>query len=185
MRHSEFQQKALMHGVSLSETEAQALVPAGLGYMGDIASTFNANAVWADVQEGGKAGKYQQELALYECEKIPQACASKQAQIANANFRGNRGANAIRDGLRALGYEPGNNNTGWSSEDMTAWEAFTGENNLPSGPGLVNKVGLDKMQELLQGGPVTTTIAKVSKGGWLPWIIAGAVAAAAAVALGG
>lgn len=141
---------------------------------------FDAASVWADVEEGGKVGTYQ--AAKQGCMSQPGAdtslCAHFDSQISNANFRGNRGANKIREGLRALGYEPGNNDSMWGAADKSAWSSFAADNNVPAGPGLVSKAGVLKMGELLASG--ATGKAGIGALGWTLLLLA---AAAGTVAL--
>jgi hypothetical protein len=143
------------------------------------ASDFNADLVWADVLEASKVSGYQSivdSVCPGDTAQEQAMCAQAQSQVSNANFRGAKAANAIRDGLTALGYSPGQIQTPWGSADANAWKAFTGDQNLPSGPGLVNKVGLDRMEALLSGGGGGETIIAKAKSAW-PWIVVGVVGA--------
>jgi hypothetical protein len=145
------------------------------------APSFDADQVWADAEEGGKYSVYQQ--AKQGCLSQPGAdtslCAHFDKQIANANFRGNRAANAVRGGLRHLGYEPGMDDTVWGGADKAAWSKFAADNNVPAGPGLVSKSGVYKMGELIHGGGAAT--AGIGPLGWALLLLAGAAGTVALV----
>jgi hypothetical protein len=144
------------------------------------ASSFDADQVWADAEEGGRVGQYQASLAKLDCAsgQFEAECNAVKKMIADANFRGNRAANAIRGGLRALGYSPGNDNSPWGGADKSAWSEFASDNNVPAGPGLVSKAGVYKMGEMLAGG--ATGKAGMGALGWTLLLLA---AAAGTVAL--
>lgn len=148
---------------------------------GAVSGSFDADQVWADAEEGGKVSVYQQ--AKQGCLSQPGAdqslCAQFDKQVANANFRGNRAANAIRYGLRELGYSPGNDDTMWGGADKAAWSKFAADNNVPEGPGLVSKAGVYKMGELLNSG--ATGKAGLGSLGWALLLLAGAAGTVALV----
>lgn len=154
---------------------------AGLPSLGSVSTPppFNADQVWADALEASKASGYQSIINSTcpgEDQQEAAMCAQAQAQIAQANFRGNRAANAIRDGLRFLGYDPGMNDTAWSGEDASAWKAFAADQNVPAGPGLVSKAGVERMEQVLHGGGGGGggTTAKVAGIPWWGWALGAA-----------
>lgn len=142
-------------------------------------STFNADAVWADAQEGGNASVYQKQKqgCLNEPGADTSLCSKFDSMISNANFRGNRAANAVRDGLRQLGYAPGPNNSMWGGADIAAWKKFCDDEGVPAGPGLVSKSGLDAMEAKLGGGLMKGSMGK------LGWLAVGVAAVAVGAAL--
>lgn len=176
-------------------------VYAGYGYyhgMGAIRQTFNADQVWADAQKGGAIGATQASFSAGGCTgsgqhpdgpgPLADACLAIWKLMGSQNAAGLRAANAVREGLNELGYGPLTLSVAWGGADRSAWEAFTSKHNLPAGPGLVNKVGLDKMQDVLRGvgpngpnGPNGPSKAGLGKVGWLLLLLAGGAATVALV----
>lgn len=144
---------------------------------GGIADTFDAAQVWADAEEGGRGGQYQAALSKLDCNVHAAECGAVQKMISNANFRGLKAADAIRAALNELGYGPLNLGVAWSGADKAAWKAFTSKHGLPSGPGLVNKAGIYKLEEELTG----TSTAGMGGLGWALLLLAGAAATVALV----
>jgi peptidoglycan hydrolase-like protein with peptidoglycan-binding domain len=107
---------------------------------------FSADAVWADAQYWDTA---QAEKSSAGCDAAPgqPLCAQLDSQ---ANAASRRVAIAVQEALNALNY-PVAVDGAWGSETSGAWAKFTGDEGLPSGPGLVNKPGLDRMEGRLTG----------------------------------
>jgi hypothetical protein len=93
---------------------------------GSMASTFNAEAVWADVQAGA----------------------------AGNNLAGKRAAQAIQAGLSELGYSCPPTGS-FDNATIAQWKSFKSKNGLPAGSGLVQKDGLVLMEAQLKQGKVT------------------------------
>jgi len=157
---------------------------APLGALGADGSAFNPDQVWADVQEGGRVGQYQKEYEA--CVAVVMSggksrsaadadCAAAKGKIGQANFRGARAADAIREALNALGYGPLALGVPWSAADRAAWEKYTTDKGVPSGPGLVSKQGVYSLAESM--GTKTAGL------GALGWTVLLLAAGAGAVAL--
>lgn len=139
---------------------------------------FDPQQVWADAEEGGRVGQYNNSLSKLDCSKYTAECNAVKKMIADANFRGNRAANAVRDGLRALGYSPGQNDSMWSGADKAAWEKFCSDEGVPSGPGLLSKAGVYKLAERLGGGASKAGLGSL---GWGLLLLAGVAVTASLV----
>lgn len=136
----------------------------------DIRKSFNATQVWADAQLGGSC--YTPGNPMYEACSIQ----GEQAACGKCNYAGGKASDQIRRGLVELGYaEDLTTGVMWGGADKAAWEAFTADQSLPAGPGLVNKVGIDRMGKLLREGeaPGPSAKAGMSKLGWA--VVAGAL----------
>lgn len=143
----------------------------------NIRKSFNAAKVWSDAQLGGSIGQIIAQGNLMNCPAHPQTpdCIANRAEQGRANYAGGQAADQIRRALVELGYaEDLTVGVAWGGADRAAWEAFTSDQSLPAGPGLVNKVGIDRLGELLRGGEAPGAAkAGMSKMSWL--MVAGAV----------
>jgi hypothetical protein len=154
----------------------------GYGATAGIRQTFDAQQVWADAQKGGTIGALQTNYNNMGC--LPNgeaptavkgaACRAAWQTMGNVNAAGGRAARAIQEGLNELGYGPIGVDGVWGGESSAAWGAFTADQGLPAGPGLVNKAGIDKMGALLHGGEAPGPAkAGMPTWGWLLIIAAG------------
>jgi hypothetical protein len=145
-----------------------------------IRKSFNATEVWAQAQLGGSC--YTPGNPMYDLCSVQ----GQNAACAKCNAAGGKASDQIRRGLVELGYAD-DLTTGvmWGGADEAAWKAFTADQSLPAGPGLVNKVGIDRMGELLHAGeaPGPTGKAGMGKIGWL--LVAGAIGVAAVAVMAG
>lgn len=162
--------------------EHQVFPYAGLGAAGSIRQTFNADKVWADAQLGGTIGQKQADYQAMGCQQgggsdVPSRTAMCQAAwntMGQINAAGGRAALAIQQGLNELGYGPIAEDGYWGSQSGAAWERFCTDQNLPAGPGLVNKAGIYKMGDLLKSGAAPGPAkAGMPTWGWLLLIAAG------------
>ena len=160
----------------------------------NIRDTFNPNKVWADAQLGGQIGSMKGPYDNLGCgpgathpEGGPKSasCAQLWSEMGRMNAAGGRAARAIQAGLNELGYGPIAVDGLWGGGSANAWQSFTTDQNLPAGPGLVNKVGIDAMGQLLKGGktpgPARAGLGKI---GWLLLLLAGGAATVGLVARG-
>lgn len=139
-----------------------------------IRKSFNPTTVWNQAQLGGSC--YTPGNPNFEVEEMYGVC----------NAAGAKASDSIRKGLVELGYADDLTlGVMWGGADRAAWEAFTSDQSLPAGPGLVNKIGIDRMGELLHAGeaPGPTGRAGMGKLGWL--LVAGAVGVAAVAVMAG
>lgn len=154
---------------------------------GDIRQSFNGAQVWSDAQLGGSISVLIQAGQEMGCPSDPSApgCPENRAAQGRANAAGNRAANQVRKGLIELGYaEPGELtlNTMWGGADQAAWKRFTADQGMAAGPGLINRAGVMKMEELLRAGKSPgPSKAGLGKVGWLLLLAAGAAATVAVV----
>jgi len=132
-------------------------VYAGYGATDTGTSNFNAAEVWGQAEAGG-ACYTPGNPAYLECQ-IEQEYYREQGELppgpsacGPCNYASGKAAKAVQRGLNELGYGPLDVDSKWGPASKSAWEAFTSDQGIPSGPGLMNKVGVYKMEELLQSG---------------------------------
>lgn len=158
---------------------------APLGGLGATDAAFNADQVWADVEEGSRAGQYQKEFEA--CVAVVMSggdsrtsaegkCAAAKSKVGTANFRGGRAADAIRKALNALGYGPLTLGVPWGAADKAAWDKYTTDRGVPAGPGLVSKAGVNALAE-----DMGTKTAGLGKLGWAALLLLGAAGTVALV----
>jgi hypothetical protein len=117
---------------------------AGFGAAG---ASFSADAVWADAELGGSC-------------YLPGVQNLTAEMEGRCNAAGGRATRTLQGALNKLGYGPLDVDGQYGPITGAAWQKFTADNGVPSGPGLMNYAGLKKMEEKL-----------VSKAGFSMWAV--------------
>ena len=111
----------------------------GMSGFGSPADTFDAAAVWSDVQMGGSC--YGADGPI------------KGANLGACNAAGGRATRAIQAALNELGYGPLSVTGKWDGAVSGKWKRFLSDHGLQPGPGLgVSEQGLLLMEKLLKEG---------------------------------